>query len=166
MTNTIDKIVLNIGKTSNNVSVISYTSTFHQANKILELVDRKRKMINLKVATEEVLSKMDSSEKRILTLCYFDGVTSEMIAQLLGVSLRTFFRKKEYALKIFSGIMQELGYDEEFFQSEYSTEKWFTAIYDDCISKVVETSDSLDKFLVKRVFNEVSKIDIRCNSYV
>ena len=42
MTNTIDKLVLDMGKSSNSAMINNYQSTFSQANRIIELMDRKR----------------------------------------------------------------------------------------------------------------------------
>ena len=164
MTNTIDKLVLNMGKSSNSALQNNYQSTFYQASKIIELMNRKRKMINLKVAVESAISKLRTTERRIITLVFVDGVTSELISQLLGMSIRTFFRKKNQALKEFSNMLQEIGFDEEFFESEYYSEKWFMAVYDDCVSKNAEGEEILDKYLVKRVLNEVSKINMAYNN--
>lgn len=123
-------------------------------------------MINLKVAVEDVLAKMNNINKRIITLVFIDGVTSELISQLLGLSLRTFFRKKIQAIKEFCYILKALGCDEEFFESEYSTEKWFMSVYDDCIAKSNDTEGVLDKYLIKRIFSEVSKINMTYNVYL
>ena len=93
MSNSLDKSILDISKGNSNNHFQQYNTTYNQANRIIELMDRKRKMINLKVAVEEVVNKMDKVDKRIITLVYFDGVKSEMVAQILGISIRTFFRK-------------------------------------------------------------------------
>ena len=98
MTNTLDKLILDLSKHSNNVSMIKNQTTYNQARKLIELLDRKRKMINLKVAVEDSLAGLNKIDRRILTLVFIDGAKSEMIAQILGVSLRTFFRKKVIAV--------------------------------------------------------------------
>ena len=166
MSNTIDKIVLDMGKGSNCSTSQKYHSTYYQASKIIELMDRKRKMINLKIAVEDAISKMDKTNRRIMTLVFVDGAKSELIAQLLGVSLRTFFRKKLNALKEFTALLHEMGYDEGFFESEYFGERWFMAVYNECVYKGCENEDTMDKYLVKRVFNEVSKINLAYNTYL
>ena len=166
MTNSIDKIVLDMGKGSNSALSSQYHSTYYQASKIIELMDRKRKMINLKVAVEDAISKLDRINRRIITLVFLDGAKSELVAKLLGVSLRTFFRKKVNAIKQFASVLQEIGYDEEFFESEYFCEKWFMAVYDDCVCNGTESEDVLDKYLLKRMFGEVSKINMVYNTYL
>jgi len=166
MSNTIDKIVLDMGKSSNPALSDKNHSTYYQASKIIELMDRKRKMINLKVAVEGAISKLDKTNRRILTLVFWDGVKSEDVAGLLGVSIRTFFRKKLNALKCFTSVLQELGYDSEFFENEYFYEKWFMSVYDECVYRSSDGDELLDKFLIKRVFNEVSKLNLSYNTYL
>ena len=165
MCNSIDKNVLDLGNNSNSAVSHKYNNVHTTANKILELSDRKRKMLNLKVATEDAVSRMNKENKRIITLVYFDGVKSELIAQLLGVSLRTFFRKKNVALREFESILQVCGYDEDFFESEYSCEKWFMAVYDEILTKGLNFSDEINRYLLNKVFKEISKFNVRYNSY-
>lgn len=155
MSNAIDKVINDSGKNSNNVTLQKYQTTYYQTNRMLELIDRKRKIINLKVAIENALVKLPRIDRRILTLSYLDGVKSEIIADILGVSLRTFFRKKNLAIEHFMCVLQVLGYDEEFFVSEYGQEKWFVAVYDDCLSKGGE-NEGIDRLVVKRLFSEIS----------
>lgn len=101
MVNTLDKIIMNTGKSSHNSILQKYQSTYCQASKIIELIDRKRKMINLKIAVEDTLNKLDRNSKRLLTLIFIDGAKSEVVAEMLGMSIRTFFRKKSRLLMNF-----------------------------------------------------------------
>jgi hypothetical protein len=165
MSNTIDKMVLDLGKSSNSALSHRQYSTYYHASKIIELMDRKRKMINLKIAVEDAISKLNKTDRRIMTLVFFDGAKSEMIAKLLGISLRTYFRKKVNALVKFADLLQEMGYDSDFFQNEYSSEKWFMAVYDECVSKGCDSESPIDKYLIKRVFNEMSKTGLAFNTY-
>lgn len=166
MVSTIDKIIMDIGKNSNSAMLQKFQSTYYQASKIIELMDRKRKMINLKVSVEEALNKLDKTNKRILTLVFIDGVKSELVAQILGISIRTFFRKKNSALNEFSTIFQSKGYDEEFFEREYLNENWFMLVYNVCLARSSSSEELMDKYLVKSVINEVSKISFAYNVYV
>ena len=117
-------------------------------------------MINLKVSVEDALNRMDKEGKRIITLAYFDSCKSDQISEILGVSLRTYFRKKAMAFNKFTQIIKEIGYDESFFEMEYSQEKWFMAIYNDRVIKGITTEEVPDKRLVKEMFNELSKFNI------
>ena len=166
MTKTMDKLVVDNGKNSNHQSVQRQLSTHYQVARIIELIDRKRKMINLKVGVEQALCKLPKSDRRILSLSFIDGVTSEMIAQFMGISLRTFFRKKNKAITLFGDKLQEIGFDSKYFENEYMCEKWFVSIYDECVCKYNKEEEYIDNLLLHRVWNELSQFDIRESSYL
>ena len=68
----------------------------------------------------------------------------------------------------FSGVINAgvWGYDAEFFESEYFCEKWFMSVYDECVYRSSDGDELLDKYLIKRVFNEVSKLNLSYNTYL
>lgn len=166
MSKTIDKIVLNVGKNSNSSELQRYQTTYFQASKIIELIERKRKMINLKVACEQALNKIPLQSRKILMLFYIDGVKGDFIAQLLGISLRTFFRQKLKALKEFSEALERMGFNLNFFKNEYGNELWLLSIYDDCVAKSGSQEYLPDNYLIKRMINEVSKVNLAYNTYI
>jgi len=164
MSNTIDKIVVTTGKTSYSSLLQKYQSTYYQAGKIIELVERKRKMINLKIAVEDAYSNLSVMDRRIVGLVYVDGVKSERVAKLLNMSLRTFFRRKLVALNNFSDEMELAGFNSEFFLREYAKERWFMSVYDDCLQKG-SGEDSINSRVVKQVFNELGQVDMVSTTY-
>ena len=166
MSKSIDRVIEENSKNSNSVVLQRYQTTQYQASKIIDLIDRKRKMVNLKVIAEDVVSRLKKSDRRIITLVFFDGIKSEVVAEMMGISLRTFFRRKSNALKQFTLILEALGYDNEFFESEYFCENWFMSIYNTCVSKDYQTDDVLNKYLIKCMFNEISKVGVKFNTYL
>lgn len=166
MTDTIDKLIMDISTHSNSQTMQKNQTTFNQTRKIIEFLDRKRKMINLKVAVEESLDKLNKTDKRILGLVFIDGVKSEMVAQFLGVSLRTFFRKKVEALNRFNTQMIANGFDLNFFKSEYACEKWIMSVYNECLIKSMSEDDSMNLSTVKRMMNEISQVNLGLDCYV
>lgn len=165
MTNTIDKIVMDMGKHSNNQIMQKNETTYGQANKIIEYLDRKRKMINLKVAVEECLAKLNKTDRRILGLVFIDGIKSEMVSQFLGVSLRTFFRKKIEALKHFNNLMISSGFDLNFFVKEYSCENWMLSIYNESVLRYSRDEEIMDNNVVKRMLTQVPQIKVSRDCY-
>lgn len=160
MANTIDKIVLDSGKNSNHQNVQKYQTTLYQTGKMIELMERKRKMINLKVAVEDSLQGLSKIERRILCLVFIDGVKSERVSELLEISLRTFFRKKSKALEHFKEEMISCGYNIDFFETEYSTEKWMLSVYHESVLKYNKDEENLDYSIINRMLKEVSKINL------
>jgi hypothetical protein len=88
------------------------------------------------------------------------------MSELLGVSLRTFFRKKAHAIEQFMLILQALGYDEDFFEKEYAYERWFMSVYDNCVSRETNAEEQLNKQLIRCMFNEISGINTKFNTYI
>ena len=166
MSKSIDRIIDENSKSSNSVVLQKYQTTQYQANKIIDLIDRKRKMVNLKVIAEDVVSRLKKSDRRLITLVFFDGIKSEVVAEMMGISLRTFFRRKANALNQFTLILEALGYDNEFFEGEYFCENWFMSIYNNCVSKDYQSEEGLNKYLVKTMFHEISKVGIKFNTYL
>ena len=166
MSKSIDKLIIENSKNSNSVMLQKYQTTHYQASKIIDLIDTKRKIVNLKVIVDDVVSRLNKSDRRIITLVFFDGVKSEVAAQLMGISLRTFFRRKLNALNQFTLILHTLGYDEEFFESEYSYERWFMSVYHNCISRDSNADEQLNKYLLRTMFNEITKVNSKFNVYL
>lgn len=163
MSNQLDKIVLETGRGSNDIRLQKYQTTQYQTSKILELTERKRKMINLKVVIEDSLCKLSLLDRRILTLIFVDGLKSELLAQVLGVSIRTYFRKKKLALNHFKSMLETNGFNKEFFEKEYLNQAWFIAVYNDYISKTNKFNETLESSIIRRVFKEVGKIELAYN---
>ncbi len=166
MSKTIDKLVLDTGKSSNNKELSNYQTTYCQTGKILKLTDRKRKLINLKIIVEDGLARISKESRRILTLFYIDGIKSNMIAQLLGISIRTFFRQKLKALEDFSQKLLDMGYDEEFFKEDYLCERWFEVVYNDMVTKNYDEEDYLEGSIIKTLLGSVAKMPLYSNTYV
>lgn len=166
MSKTIDKLVLDTGKSSNNKELSNYQTTYCQTGKILKLTDRKRKLINLKIIVEDGLARISKESRRILTLFYIDGIKSNMIAQLLGISIRTFFRQKLKALEDFSQKLLDMGYDGEFFKEDYLCERWFEVVYNDMVTKNYDEEDYLEGSIIKTLLGSVAKMPLYSNTYV
>lgn len=95
-----------------------------RVEKVGEMIDKKRRFINLKVIIEKALSEIDEKHQKILILFYFDNLSCEKIAELLGVNLRTIFRYKNSALVSFSRALSRNGFKEDFFNENYKKDRW------------------------------------------
>ena len=159
LTRAIDGLV----KKNSNLSFnYGHNTTYTLASKILKWTEKKRKMINLKVVTAEALVSMPSIYKRILVLYYVDGVKSSVIAELLGVSIRTYYRKKKAALDKFGLAMAKQGFDLDYLNKNYSSEKWLMSVYDACLEKDSATEETLviheNKTIIKNIINDLKHI--------
>lgn len=105
------------------------TDALFCVNKILELTERKKLLINLKVITEEVLAKLDTLDARILILRYFDKVKTEECAKLLSLSKRTYFRRLKVAVASFAHGLKSIGYTAQKVANITKNELWIHDLY-------------------------------------
>lgn len=116
----IDKLVISQGVNSccNNLT------TLENAEKIINLIQRKKIMVNLKVIIENVMASIDPNSARILVMRYFDKVKPEVCFNLLEMSRRTYFRKIDRAIEEFSIHLKNFGYTSEVLEQNLSRENW------------------------------------------
>ena len=96
----------------------------------MQLTDRKINLINIKVMVDNTLSKMPLKYRQLLALAYIDNVKSEEIAEIMHISLRTFFRKKNDAINSFAKNLSMQGYTSEKLETMFYGEHWLKNLYD------------------------------------
>lgn len=100
------------------------------ANKIIELTERKKKLINIKVLTENCLENIDNLQARILIARYINEEPCESIASRLNLPERTFFRKLLQSEESFSKALCRYGYNEEKMYAYLKDERWIFDVYE------------------------------------
>lgn len=109
---------------------VGYNTTLNSANKILNLISRKKLLINLKVLVETVIDKMPNDYMRILVLKYFDKVKPEDILNVMEISRRSYFRKINKAVECFAkGLIKE-GFDSSKLEEMVKGENWLKDLYE------------------------------------
>lgn len=99
------------------------------ADWIINMSDRKRKLINLNVICIKALKSLDRDFAKILALKYFDRMSSSDIAKTLGLSERTYFRRLNNAQDSFESYLAVNGFNAEYFSKEFSNEGWILEVY-------------------------------------
>lgn len=95
---------------------------------ILEITDRKRKIVNLSYLVKSTLELMKPKDRQIIEERIFKKKTFQTISGELDISLRTAFRRLEVAKERFCNILSERGYTPEWFEKEYGNEKYISSI--------------------------------------
>lgn len=158
MAKSIDNLVCRIGINSAfNHSV--YNSTIKDSNKIIELTERKIKIINLKVIIQKALKKLKDKELKLIALYYVDGVSYKKVQELLNITQRTFFRRKELAIAHFSDELANLGYDAEKLKDYLKNENWIKNTYFQVVNSsanfFLKNKESKNQYkLLKLVLND------------
>ena len=157
MANSIDNLIRRIGINSAFNHHV-YNSTFVDSNKIIELTERKIKIINLKVLIEKSLDNLKINDLKVLSLYYIDGLNYKKILEVLDVSERTFFRRKELAVARFAENLNNLGYGAHRLNEYLKNESWIKNTYYQVInstSKVFGSKKSNNQYkLMKLVLND------------
>ncbi len=95
---------------------------------ILELIDQKRKIVNLAYIVKSTVERMKPIDKHILVERVFNKKTFTTIAEESDVALRTVFRRAEVAKMRFCQALASRGYTEEWFEKEYGNDKYISAV--------------------------------------
>lgn len=104
--------------------------TLTVTQKILDLVERKKKIINMKVLVDKCLLACDGISGTILVERYIDNDSCDVIAQRHNINERTYYRRQESAEAKFYSNMVALGYDEQKLNEYLADEKWIIEVFE------------------------------------
>ena len=99
-------------------------NTLALANRIIDLSERKVKLINIKLLTEKALSSIDEKGAKILIMKYFDNASCEDILTALSLSRRTYFRRIGEMEAAFEASCSQFGFPMERLDSYLAGEVW------------------------------------------
>ena len=126
----IDRIVERKALNSFYVSSSNFASSnvYDVANNIIDLTQRKVVLINLKILVEDCLKKCDRLNAKILIAKYISKKKNKEIGELLGLSLRTLYRRLKLAERQYEFSLRELGYDSYRLKDFLKDEEWILDI--------------------------------------
>lgn len=134
----IDRICGAIDKVVEKKAVASfyvYSSNFASSNvmnvadKIINLTERKKTLINLKVLICNALKNCQKLNAQLLIERYIENDKSSDIAQRHNLAMRSYFRKLAGAEKEFLYQMALMGYNENQLANFLAGEKWILEVY-------------------------------------
>lgn len=135
--------------------------TRYSADKMIELISKKKKLINMKVLVEKTLTSMNIVDTKILTLFYLDSVKAKDIASMLDMNIRTFFRRKDLGLSSFASIMKSSGFDADTLYELYESEHWIINAYENNLNQMLSRSDSDMPYtmILRHAMNELKEFN-------
>ena len=104
-------------------------STYGEIDHVIDLTARKDKLLNLYVLTGEMLSCLESEDKRLLTLKYVKKLSTQDIAASLKVTERTVFRRESSILNKLAICLLKKNWTSMFLQSQIGDEPWLNELY-------------------------------------
>ncbi len=132
-------------------SNFSSSNVINVADKLIELSERKKTLINLKVLTTKVLKKCDRLHAQILIERYIEKDKSDEIALRHNIPIRSYFRKIYSAEKEFSSILTKLGFSDGKLSEFLANEKWIIEVYSRYSSFSREECFSINDYFLKKI---------------
>ena len=126
----IDLMVENSGLNSMDISGVnfSYNNILSLSEKMINLSERKVKLINLKILTEQTLEKCGELFSEILILRYIEGKSNVEIIEKTGLAYRTYFRRLADAEHRFEEVLRGRGFNYEKIEDYLASENWILGI--------------------------------------
>ena len=100
------------------------------ADRIINLSERKTRLINIKVMTDKALKSMDKKCAQLLIERYMDNDESEEIALRHNLNIRTYFRRLYQAEIAFLQALSVQGFYDAKLKEYLIGEKWILEIYE------------------------------------
>lgn len=105
-------------------------SNLQLIGEIMEVNDEKRKIVNLRYIVSSALDGLSDTSRAVLTGRIMKKQTLRELAQELGLSIRTLYRRFQDAEKEFAHALKIAGYTEDWFEKEYGNDKYISHIHD------------------------------------
>lgn len=134
----LDKLCYSVDQIIKNRAVNSFyvsskkpfeNSVWEVSQNIIDLIDKKIGLINLKILVEKILHDLPSRFARLLIMRYIDGQKMDFILNRLQISERTFSRNTTQALKLSLMFMKSYGFEENNLFNLIKSDKWLLGVY-------------------------------------
>lgn len=99
-------------------------STYAQVEKVIDLTERKNKLLNLFLMSKNLLSSIDEDDSLFLKRKYIFGWTAEELSQEYQVSIRTIFRKTEKIIEEIFEKAKKKSWSLNFINLQVKDELW------------------------------------------
>ena len=103
-------------------------SNMQLIGEIMDVNEEKRKIVNLRYIVSTALNALSEEAKHILVGRFIKQATYRDLADELGVSIRTVFRRFENAQDAFAHNLKICGWTESWLENEYGNDKYISAI--------------------------------------
>lgn len=155
VTKAIDSLVYKRAMTSVFVNSKNLTeqSAYAVTNNLIELSERKIRLINLHTICSNALKGIDKNSAKLLILKFVDGLPSVEIASLLELSDRTYYRKLNEAYGSLENWLKRNNFTEEYFRTNFKNEGWIMDVF----YKNMAEKEKKEGFVNDDFFNSVIK---------
>lgn len=132
--NAVDNLVVSQGINSAN----NHLTTIENAERIINLIQRKKLLVNLKVLVDSTVAKLDNLSARLIIMRYLDNIKPDICLEILKLSRRTYFRRLDRALDEFSLKLKLSGYTPDVLEQLVQKEYWIKEHYNNFLKQELQ----------------------------
>lgn len=143
--NLIEQIDESVEKKALN-SIRDYSPCYSQCERIIDMINVKTLLIDLKIAVDGIIKKFSDHEIMHFEYKYFKNRDKEYFKDFDATS-RKYFRKQNSLAKRFSDLLEKSGIDDRKFEDEYLSVDFFRELF----KRVSEREERSVKAAVKSV---------------
>ena len=140
----------------------AFNNVFDITNSMLDLIERKVTLINLKVLADKVLKSIKPEYAKLLIFKYIENQKCDQIAKNIKCTQRTYFRKCALAHESFYKTLCVLGYDAQKLKQMLKGEAWIMSVYNEfCEQECAEETKTATFFndkIKSNIFLEIKKV--------
>jgi DNA-directed RNA polymerase specialized sigma24 family protein len=112
---------------------LNYTrSADKMCERVMELTDRKIKILGLRVIIDGLLKKIPCKRRNAVRLVTVAGCSFEDAAERMEISVRAVYRFVEDGIDRLCAVMEEEGFDERWYEREYAGEPYVDRLMKAC----------------------------------
>lgn len=111
-----DALALNAGR--------GVRDTYSLMERAADIIARKRRIINLRVITTDMLNSLAADKRHLITCRYILDDTAAAISAAEGIPIRSVYRRLNTAVTACADYLRCMGFDAAYFEERYGKEKW------------------------------------------
>ena len=163
VTKAIDSLIFKRALSSGYVSTRNITeqSAYSVSQNIIGLSERKINLININTICFNALKGIDKISAKILILKFIDGFQSSEIAELLGISDRTYYRKLNLAYSELGVWLSKNNFSDRYFKEKYKNEGWILDVYNKNKSDINKKDEYINEDVIKNAIKGLNKFKCR-----
>lgn len=144
---TLDKIIEMQATTTSFVTDVfsKEKTTFNQVEKIIDLSERKTKLLNIHLMTKSILKSLPETDADLIEKRFCFNWTAEDLAEEFNISTRTVFRKIDKTIESVTFNLKKKNWSLNFLESQIKNEEWLKERYHKQIIEYLKNSNFLNQ---------------------
>ena len=122
----------------------TYNQTLSQVDKVISLTERKDKLLNLHVITEEMLSCLNKNEQKLIILKYTNKIKISEISNEMKLTERSVYRKVNSIINKITNYLERKNWTTSFLDNQIGNETWIK----DLIFEKIKPTPSINSTLI------------------